>query len=485
MYKRHAQNWTRHLDFILIDTLSLQLAYILSVFFRMGEWAYSSDLYKSMGYLFILIDLLVVVLINSLHNVVSRGYVVELIQTVKQCLCVFAIAAVYMFITKTGFDYSRTILLVTFLLHIVIGYTSRICWKGFIKKHHFEYVSKSRMLVVTTRENAEGIISKLLRENLGGYELIGVVLIKTQLNEENETNICGIPIVSYLDGAADYIVRRWIDSVYIDVPMTDDRILSFMDKCAQMGVPTHFHVPNMSRNGIKRFSEKIGGTTVLTSSINYVTPTQAVMKRCFDIFAGLIGSVIALIIMAIVGPMIKRESPGPILFVQERIGRNGKRFKMYKIRSMHIDAEERKQQLMDQNRVKDGMMFKLDFDPRIIGNEILPDGTKKTGIGEFIRRTSLDEFPQFFCVLRGVMSTVGTRPPTADEYERYQYHHRARMAIKPGITGIWQVSGRSDITDFEEVVRLDTEYIMNWSMGLDFKIMVKTINVLLTGRGAM
>ena len=116
LYKRHAQNWTRHLDFILIDILSLQLAYILSVFFRMGKWAYSSDLYKIMGYLFILIDLLVVVLINSLHNVVSRGYVVELIQTVKQCLCVFAIAAVYMFITKTGFDYSRTILLVTFLV---------------------------------------------------------------------------------------------------------------------------------------------------------------------------------------------------------------------------------------------------------------------------------------------------------------------------------------------------------------------------------
>ena len=152
---------------------------------------------------------------------------------------------------------------------------------------------------------------------------------------------------------------------------------------------------------------------------------------------------------------------------------------------MHMNAEDQKQQLMDQNRIKDGMMFKLDFDPRIIGNEILPDGTQKTGIGEFIRRTSLDEFPQFFCVLRGVMSTVGTRPPTADEYERYQYHHRARMAIKPGITGIWQVSGRSDITDFEEVVCLDTEYIMNWSMVLDFKIMAKTIKVLITRRGAM
>ena len=163
---------------------------------------------------------------------------------------------------------------------------------------------------------------------------------------------------------------------------------------------------------------------MLTTSINYATPIQALIKRCFDIVAGIVGSLIALIIMAIVGPIIKKQSPGPILFAQERIGKNGKRFKMYKIRSMYMDAEERKKDLMDQNRVKDGMMFKLDFDPRIIGNEILPDGTKKTGIGDFIRRTSLDEFPQFFLVLKGTLSSVGTRPPTIDEYVRYQYHHR-------------------------------------------------------------
>ena len=158
---------------------------------------------------------------------------------------------------------------------------------------------------------------------------------------------------------------------------------------------------------------------------------------------------------------------------------------MYKIRSMYMDAEDRKEDLMEQNRVKDGMMFKLDFDPRIIGNEILPDGTKKTGIGEFIRKTSLDEFPQFFCVLKGDMSTVGTRPPTVDEWQKYEYHHRARLATKPGITGMWQVSGRSEITDFEEVVRLDTEYITNWSPGLDLRILFKTIAVLFSGKGAM
>ena len=120
---------------------------------------------------------------------------------------------------------------------------------------------------------------------------------------------------------------------------------------------------------------------------------------------------------------------------------------------MYMDAEERKAELMAQNKMSDGRMFKLDFDPRVIGNKILPDGSRKTGIGEFIRKTSLDEFPQFWNVLNGTMSLVGTRPILQDELLKYELHHRARIAIKPGITGMWQVSGRSDITDFEEVVK--------------------------------
>lgn len=129
-----------------------------------------------------------------------------------------------------------------------------------------------------------------------------------------------------------------------------------------------------------------------------------------------------------------------------------------------MDAEERKKELMAQNKVSDGMMFKMDFDPRIIGNKILPDGTKKTGIGQFIRKTSIDELPQFWNILKGDMSLVGTRPPTLDEWEKYEPHHRARMSFRPGLTGLWQVSGRSNITDFEEVVKLDTQYINEWSV---------------------
>ena len=150
-----------------------------------------------------------------------------------------------------------------------------------------------------------------------------------------------------------------------------------------------------------------------------------------------------------------------------------------------MDAEERKKELMEKNRLKDNKMFKLEWDPRIIGSRELPDGTHKKGIGNFIRDWSLDEFPQFFNVLKGDMSLVGTRPPLVSEVEEYELHHRARLATKPGITGMWQVSGRSNITDFENVVKLDREYIENWSFGLDIKILFKTIAVVFKKEGSM
>ena len=158
---------------------------------------------------------------------------------------------------------------------------------------------------------------------------------------------------------------------------------------------------------------------------------------------------------------------------------------MYIFLSMYMDAEERKKELIAQNKVSDGMMFKMDFDPRIIGNKILPDGTKKTGIGQFIRKTSIDELPQFWNILKGDMSLVGTRPPTLDEWEKYEPHHRARMSFRPGLTGLWQVSGRSNITDFEEVVKLDTKYIGEWSVKGDISILLKTVLGVLKNEGAV
>ena len=199
------------------------------------------------------------------------------------------------------------------------------------------------------------------------------------------------------------------------------------------------------------------------------------VNKCIKRLVDIIGSIVCIIlfspIMAVVAVLVKKSSPGPIIFAQERIGLGNKPFKMYKFRSMYADAEERKKELMAQNEMN-GLMFKMENDPRI------------TKTGDFLRKTSLDEFPQFINILKGDMSLVGTRPPTLDEFAQYSPYHKKRLSFRPGLTGMWQVSGRSDITDFEEIVKLDVEYIDNWSFWLDIKILLKTFLEVFTQKGA-
>ena len=481
MYTRNAQGWSKHLDFMVLDIISLILSFFLAVLIRHQASATSIPVYRVLGAIMLLADGLVLVANNSLHNVMRRGYYKEFMATFKHAFIVFAITAIYMFAMQTSDVYSRISVFLTFVLYTLISYAARMLWKHVVEKRGKATENKRSMLVVTTAASAKQILEKLTADTTGGYKVIGTVLtVKTGAQQ-----IAGIPVVSDMENVSAYICREWIDSVYIDAPLNDPAVLQLIEDCTQMAVPVHYHIPTLGREGVKRFSEKIGGTTVLTSSMNYATPIQAAMKRAVDIIGGIVGCIITFFVILIVGPMIKKASPGPVIFKQERVGRNGKHFKIYKLRSMYMDAEERKKELLKNNRIKDGRMFKLEYDPRVIGNEMLPDGTVKTGIGDFIRRTSLDEFPQFFNVLLGQMSLVGTRPPTPDEWEKYEYRHRARLAVKPGITGMWQVSGRSEITDFEEVVKLDTEYIAGWSPGLDIRIMLKTIKVIFERNGAM
>ena len=176
------------------------------------------------------------------------------------------------------------------------------------------------MLVVVSEKSADQLITQLLSDNRAGYDIVGIVLLESS----NIASIHGIPVVCDIKKASQYIAKEWIDSVYIDAPINDRMVIKLMDACAIMAVPTHYHVPYMGRTGVKRFSEKIGGTSVLTTAINYATPVQILIKRLFDVFAGIIGSILALLIMAIIGPIIKIQSPGPILFKQKRIGKNGK-----------------------------------------------------------------------------------------------------------------------------------------------------------------
>jgi lipopolysaccharide/colanic/teichoic acid biosynthesis glycosyltransferase len=168
-----------------------------------------------------------------------------------------------------------------------------------------------------------------------------------------------------------------------------------------------------------------------------------------------------MLIYPVLAILIKTTSAGPVFFRQVRVGKNGRRFIIYKFRSMAADAEAKKADLLDQNELS-GAVFKMKNDPRI------------TPVGKFIRKYSLDEFPQFINVLRGEMSMVGTRPPTPDEVMEYEKWHHRRISIKPGLTGLWQVSGRNAITDFDEIVKLDLKYIDSWSIWQDMVIIFKT-----------
>jgi len=237
--------------------------------------------------------------------------------------------------------------------------------------------------------------------------------------------------------------------------------------CEEMGITVKMVVDLYDLKIAKTYMAYIGTLPVITFHSVNVNTFELAMKRLMDIMGALVGLFITGIASLFVVPVIKLTSPGPALFSQKRIGLNGRIFKIYKFRTMYVDAEERKKELMKQNEVNGGLMFKIKSDPRI------------TKVGKFLRKTSLDELPQFINVLKGDMSLVGTRPPTVDEVSKYENYHRRRISFKPGLTGMWQVSGRSNITDFEQVVSLDTQYIDQWSFWLDIKIIFKTILVVL------
>ena len=381
-----------------------------------------------------------------------------------------------------AYDYSRIALFTMVVIYGVVTYIARLLWKRLLQ-HRMKNGEEVSLVIVTSKKIAKDVVRNLKEKNYNMYKLTGIIVLDRDMYG---SIIGGVPVVANADNAAEYLLQNWVDEVFFNVEKNVPYPKELIDRCSEMGLTVHMNLAQISDSTLgKQSIGRVGDYTVITSSINVMTMRQAFMKRTIDILAGIVGCIATVIIFIFVAPIIYIKSPGPIFFAQERIGQNGKPFKMYKFRSMYMDAEERKAELMKENKMSNNLMFKMDFDPRIIGNKILPDGKKKTGIGQFIRSTSLDEFPQFYNVLIGKMSLVGFRPCLKSEYEEYEYHHRARIAMKPGITGMWQVSGRSDITDFEEVVRLDTEYIRNWSMGLDLRIMLKTVSTVLHRDGSV
>ena len=233
------------------------------------------------------------------------------------------------------------------------------------------------------------------------------------MDQGNESS--GIPVVADMEHAAAYICQRWVDEVLINVSGKNEYPQKLIDELLEMGMVVHLNLSRIKPvTGQKQFVEMIGGYTVLTTTMNYATDRQALAKRIMDIAGGLVGCLLTGIIFVFVGPVIYVNSPGPVFFFADQDWKEWKAIQDVQISKYVYGCGETEAELMAQNKMSDGRMFKLDFDPRVIGNKVMADGTKKTGIGEFIRKTSLDEFPQFWNVLKGDSGIIGTTKKNLD-----------------------------------------------------------------------
>lgn len=413
---------------------------------------------------------LIFVLMDFNHHFFRRGMFDEFVNVVKSELIFSAVLILALFVMHRSVDLSRLVLGYQIVINTVVMYAARVIFKQYMVKVYRNSRHSNRLLVVTSSDQAGDVIENLKEYNEWNRTIAGLVLTDEAKAEE----IGEIPVVAHREDFLNYVIRNDVDEVFIidDKLMRTPLMNEWVRELEQMGIIVDVNIDafDLSVSG-KKSLNRVGKYAAVTFARNLFSTRQMIAKRALDIVGSMVGMVILGIATIFVAPAIKLDSPGPVFFGQTRVGKNGRKFTFYKFRSMYKDAEARKKELMASNEVK-GLMFKMEDDPRI------------TRVGKFIRKTSIDELPQFWNVLRGDMSLVGTRPPTVDEFEHYEAKHKCRLSMTPGLTGLWQISGRSDIKDFDEVVRLDMQYIDNWSILKDIKILILTVKVVLTGRGS-
>lgn len=483
MNKKHLKGWLKHGDFIILDIICLQVCFILSFWLLHGvENPYGTYAFRYLAVLLFVSQLIVVLFTNNYGGILRRKRFDELVAIFKYIFAILVLSLTFLFAVKNTAIVSRLQVGFTSFFFVVLDFFLRQLNKKRVFK---KGANRSNSIVlVTGKDYVEEAIKKLNNPDVyQDYVISGIILLDA--DESVSYNGIDVPVLPLGDEAMERLTHAWVDEVFILQPDNLPFPGKLMDELMVMGITVDYTITAISDDRWPITDiRKIGQYKVLTNSVKFVSAGQMAIKRAMDILGGIVGCIMTVIIFIFVAPIIYIKSPGPIFFTQERVGQNGKTFKMHKFRTMYLDAEERKAELMAQNKIQDGMMFKMDDDPRIIGSEKKNKNGKPIGIGNILRATSLDEFPQFFDILIGNMSLVGWRPCTLEEWSKYDMQHRIRASMKPGLTGMWQVSGRSEITDFDEVVKFDRDYIENWSLWLDMKILLKTVYVVIARKGA-
>ena len=372
-------------------------------------------------------------------------------------------AAIFILQMKT---YSRLFLGLFAVQSFILISMARILAQFYFDKVPARSFNVRKILIVADSARSELVGNVLKKQVSWGHEVIGRLSVKKEEDEQADT-------LGNIDDLSKCLQKYTVDEVLF--ALDGDRSVDLMrslEVCRKIGVSFRI-LPSLWVDMDQFITvETFQNVPFLTIQIDQFDAVGLVYKRILDQIGGLIGMVILCLITPFIAVAIKLDSEGPVIFKQKRVGKRGRIFSLYKFRSMYQGAESLKEELREEN-IMNGAIFKLEDDPRI------------TRVGKWLRKTSLDEMPQFFNVLKGEMSLVGTRPPTLDEVEMYRYQQLRRIAAKPGITGMWQISGRNKITEFDKIVDLDCQYLDQWSFLGDMKILLKTAIILLQRKGAM
>jgi exopolysaccharide biosynthesis polyprenyl glycosylphosphotransferase len=377
------------------------------------------------------------------------------------------VMVVLVFISRPTF-YSRLIFFYAgALIFVLLSFSRLIKYIGarYIRRRG---IGVTRVIIVGAGEVGRTVMRTMVAHPDLGYEIVGFV---DDDPAKGTTDIGRFKGLGSLDNVALLVQDEAIDEVIITLPWQYHRkIMAIMAQCERENVKARI-VPDLFQMTLSRMSiTEVAGIPLVGIKQVRISPIIRFLKRGVDVAFSLLVLILTAPLMGLVALIIKLDSPGPVLFRQERVGKGGRSFTLFKFRSMTTGAEEQKDLLRDLNEA-DGPIFKIKEDPRV------------TRLGRLLRRLSLDELPQFYNVLRSDMSLIGPRPPIPEEVAQYKPWHKRRLEVAPGITGLWQVSGRSELP-FDEMALLDIYYVEQWSPALDLKILLRTIPTVLFGDGA-
>lgn len=365
-------------------------------------------------------------------------------------------------------EYSRLLFIEAGIIAVVLLALARVVQNGIVGWLRTRGVGISSVIIVGAGEAGRTVMRTIVARPELGYEILGFVDDDSQ---KGRTDIGRFKALGSTDNLGRLLEAEAVDEVIVTLPwMYHRKIMSIVHECERQQVSARI-VPDLFQMSLSQVDvDDLGGVPLIGVRKVGFGRGALLVRRGMDIVGAVVGLVLGAPFLALIALAIRLDSPGPIIFRQMRVGAGGRLFEIYKFRSMHAGAEAELEQLRDLDET-DGPIFKIHDDPRM------------TRMGRFLRRTSLDELPQLWNVLRAEMSLVGPRPPLLDEVNGYVEWHKKRLEVRPGMTGLWQVSGRS-LLSFDEMVLLDIYYIENWSLWLDFKILLRTIPQVLCGDGA-